>query len=272
MWGWALTMLTVWKRHLPRAIWSREKLQRDMQNFDVGVRYEIYHALAMVLAGLLAWRAPSRWFQAAGLLFLIGTALFSGGLYYPVLTQTKLPWYLVPSGGMSLILAWLLLAAGALFSRPSEPMGRLTPTPHRARGGISSEYVARNLERCRKLFHRPSCAPRYGDHGCRGGKRSGGIAPDCRIAKFGQAADVAGADDRCTKRSGNWHAGGLQHNLAGPMLPSDGKIVTLESSEKHAQVARKNFELAGVSNVIELRMGRAVDSLAQVGCRAARSV
>lgn len=47
-------------------------------------------------------------------------------------------------------------------------------------------------------------------------------------------------------------------------LPSDGKIVTLEASEKHAQVARKNFELAGVSNVIELRMGRAVDSLAQL--------
>ena len=106
------------------AIWQPEKLQRDMQNFDVGVRYEIYHALAMVLAGLLAWRAPSRWFQAAGLLFLIGTALFSGGLYYPVLTQTKLPWYLVPAGGMSLILAWLLLALGALSSRPGEPVGR----------------------------------------------------------------------------------------------------------------------------------------------------
>lgn len=101
-----------------------EKLQREMQNFDVGVRYEIYHALAIVLTGLLAWRAPSRWFHAAGVLFLIGTMLFSGGLYYPVLAQTKLPWYLVPMGGMSLILAWLLLAAGALFSRPSEPLGR----------------------------------------------------------------------------------------------------------------------------------------------------
>lgn len=47
-------------------------------------------------------------------------------------------------------------------------------------------------------------------------------------------------------------------------LPSGGKIVTLEANEKHAQIARKNFERAGVNNVIELRMGQAVDSLAQL--------
>jgi predicted O-methyltransferase YrrM len=47
-------------------------------------------------------------------------------------------------------------------------------------------------------------------------------------------------------------------------LPSGGKVVTLEANEKHAQVARKNFERAGVSSVIELRMGQAVDSLAKL--------
>jgi uncharacterized membrane protein YgdD (TMEM256/DUF423 family) len=95
---------------------SADELARQMQNFDVGVRYEIYHALALVLLGLLAWRAPSAWFHTAGGLFLAGTLLFCGGLYFPVLAGVKLPWYLVPSGGSALIIAWITLAVGALMT------------------------------------------------------------------------------------------------------------------------------------------------------------
>jgi predicted O-methyltransferase YrrM len=47
-------------------------------------------------------------------------------------------------------------------------------------------------------------------------------------------------------------------------LPAGGRIVTLELEQKHADVAQANFARAGVSEVIELRLGRAVDTLAQL--------
>src|SRR5947209_15658564 len=44
-------------------------------------------------------------------------------------------------------------------------------------------------------------------------------------------------------------------------LPPDGKLITLEANLKHAQVAQANFERAGVSNRIEVRLGPALESL-----------
>ncbi|TIR14847.1 MAG: O-methyltransferase [Mesorhizobium sp.] len=45
-------------------------------------------------------------------------------------------------------------------------------------------------------------------------------------------------------------------------LPADGKVVTLELDPHHARVARSNFERAGVSGKIDLRVGPALQSLA----------
>jgi len=47
-------------------------------------------------------------------------------------------------------------------------------------------------------------------------------------------------------------------------LPEDGSLVTLELEPKHAEVARKNLERAGVLSRVEIRVGRAVDSLRQL--------
>jgi len=44
-------------------------------------------------------------------------------------------------------------------------------------------------------------------------------------------------------------------------LPAGGRLVTLEYEPKHAEVARANFERAGLSSVIEVRVGRAIDTL-----------
>ncbi|MES0033455.1 O-methyltransferase [Mesorhizobium sp. M0040] len=48
-------------------------------------------------------------------------------------------------------------------------------------------------------------------------------------------------------------------------LPMDGKVVTLELDPHHASVARSNFERAGVSGRVELRVGPALQSLAALG-------
>ncbi|MEO7600340.1 MAG: O-methyltransferase, partial [Opitutus sp.] len=47
-------------------------------------------------------------------------------------------------------------------------------------------------------------------------------------------------------------------------LPADGRVVTLELEDRHADVAQKNFERAGVASRIELRRGPAAESLKQL--------
>lgn len=44
-------------------------------------------------------------------------------------------------------------------------------------------------------------------------------------------------------------------------LPEDGRLVTLESEAKHAEVARRNIARAGLQGVVEVRVGLGVDSL-----------
>jgi predicted O-methyltransferase YrrM len=47
-------------------------------------------------------------------------------------------------------------------------------------------------------------------------------------------------------------------------LPSDGKLMTLEVEAKHAEVARANIKRAGLSSIVELRLGPALESLSQL--------
>jgi len=44
-------------------------------------------------------------------------------------------------------------------------------------------------------------------------------------------------------------------------LPEDGRIVTLEFDPKHAEVARTNLERAGMLGRVDIRLGRAIDTL-----------
>jgi caffeoyl-CoA O-methyltransferase len=47
-------------------------------------------------------------------------------------------------------------------------------------------------------------------------------------------------------------------------LPPGGKLVTLEIDTKHAEVARKNFDRAGLSKIIDIRIGKAIDTMPQL--------
>jgi len=47
-------------------------------------------------------------------------------------------------------------------------------------------------------------------------------------------------------------------------LPADGRLITLESDPNHAAVARANIARAGLAGVVELRLGRALDTLPQL--------
>ena len=47
-------------------------------------------------------------------------------------------------------------------------------------------------------------------------------------------------------------------------LPRDGRLISLEADAKHAEVARANVAHAGLADVVEIRLGRALDTLPQL--------
>ncbi|HEY3454025.1 MAG TPA: O-methyltransferase [Bryobacteraceae bacterium] len=47
-------------------------------------------------------------------------------------------------------------------------------------------------------------------------------------------------------------------------LPPDGRLITLEADPKHADVARANIARAGLEGIVELRLGKALDTLPQI--------
>ena len=107
-------VLGAFAAHALRARISPELLA----TFETGVRYQMYHALA--LAGL-AW-AVERWpappLVWAGWCFVAGTVLFSGSLYVLVLTGLRWLGAITPLGGLAFIGGWLLVAWAAWTARP----------------------------------------------------------------------------------------------------------------------------------------------------------
>lgn len=84
-----------------------------LQQYETGVRYQMYHALGLMLLGIIAVRRPSPLWMLAGFGFIAGIHIFSGMLYILVLTnQTKLGMF-VPIGGVSFVVGWLALACGS---------------------------------------------------------------------------------------------------------------------------------------------------------------
>lgn len=80
--------------------------------FEAGVRYQMYHALALLAVALLLERRPSGALRASGWCFVGGTLVFSGSLY--LLALTGIGWWgaVTPLGGVALIVGWGLLAYG----------------------------------------------------------------------------------------------------------------------------------------------------------------
>jgi uncharacterized membrane protein YgdD (TMEM256/DUF423 family) len=100
----------------------RESLHAEesvLQTYDVAVRYQMAHALALILAGLLVERRQSRWIAVAAAAFLAGIVLFSGGLYLWLATDLKPFVAVVPIGGFAWIIGWLLLAIGVWTAKPA---------------------------------------------------------------------------------------------------------------------------------------------------------
>ena len=92
----------------------RTRLSTEMLAvFETGVRYQMYHALASLLVGLMMSPMGGWAIHTAGWAFVIGIVVFSGSLYLLALTGTTMFGAITPIGGLAFLVGWgLLLIAG----------------------------------------------------------------------------------------------------------------------------------------------------------------
>ena len=94
------------------------KLPPDLfEVFEVGTRYHMYHALALVGVAWAATRWPGGAVAAAGWLFVAGTVLFSGSLYALAMTGIRPLGAITPLGGVCFLAGWVLLGWAAWHGR-----------------------------------------------------------------------------------------------------------------------------------------------------------
>jgi uncharacterized membrane protein YgdD (TMEM256/DUF423 family) len=89
-----------------------------LQDFKTGAAYQMYHALAIILAGMLGRRGVGRFFaHGAAICFVLGILLFSGSLY--ALSTTGVTWLgrVAPFGGILFIIGWILFGTAAVLPR-----------------------------------------------------------------------------------------------------------------------------------------------------------
>ena len=86
----------------------------DLVTFETGVRYQMYHALALLVTAWAAGRWESSLIEWSGWLFVLGIVGFSGSLYILVLTGQRWLGAVTPLGGLALILGWVLLGLTVL--------------------------------------------------------------------------------------------------------------------------------------------------------------
>jgi uncharacterized membrane protein YgdD (TMEM256/DUF423 family) len=84
--------------------------QEMLATFEVGVRYQLYHALGLIVVSWAASQWNSQLVSVAGWLFVAGIVIFSGSLY--ILSLTGIRWLgaITPIGGGAFIVGWLCLA------------------------------------------------------------------------------------------------------------------------------------------------------------------
>ena len=90
-----------------------------LEYFQIGNKYQIYHALFLLILGLLQSKYPGKLMNLSIYNTIGGIVLFSGSLYLITLARIKVG-MITPIGGMLLISAWILLLIRVLLTK-SQP-------------------------------------------------------------------------------------------------------------------------------------------------------
>jgi uncharacterized membrane protein YgdD (TMEM256/DUF423 family) len=84
--------------------------------FETAVKYQFYHAFALLITGILMMKLQQKFFDYAGISFITGIIIFSGSLYILCLTNVKWWGAITPIGGLCMIAGWLFLSLALLKS------------------------------------------------------------------------------------------------------------------------------------------------------------
>ena len=82
----------------------------DLVIFETAVRYQMYHALGILLLGVTSFFLTEKLVSTPAYFLIFGVIVFSGSLF--LLVFTNLRWFgaITPIGGLCLIIGWLLFA------------------------------------------------------------------------------------------------------------------------------------------------------------------
>ncbi len=87
----------------------------DLVIFETAVRYQMYHALGILLLGVTSFFLTEKLVSTPAYFLIFGVIIFSGSLF--LLVFTNLRWFgaITPIGGLCLIIGWLLFAYNIYF-------------------------------------------------------------------------------------------------------------------------------------------------------------
>ncbi len=98
------------------ALQSRLAATDRIETFETAVKYQFYHALALILVGILLAQFQHRAFEFSGWSMITGIILFSGSLYVLSLTGITKLGAVAPIGGLAFIIGWGFMIWGAIKS------------------------------------------------------------------------------------------------------------------------------------------------------------
>jgi len=79
------------------------------ETYQTGVFYHVFHAIAILVLGILQKSSPHRLISLAAYLMILGILLFSGSLYALSITGIKQLGIITPFGGLVLMISWCVL-------------------------------------------------------------------------------------------------------------------------------------------------------------------
>ncbi|MBC2313364.1 DUF423 domain-containing protein [Listeria welshimeri] len=90
----------------------KDVLRRYASTWETGVQYQMFHAVGILIIGLLMEKQTSRLYNWAAILFSVGIVFFSGSLYVLSISKVTVLGAITPIGGVCFVVGWFLLILG----------------------------------------------------------------------------------------------------------------------------------------------------------------
>ncbi|HTL83083.1 MAG TPA: DUF423 domain-containing protein [Bacteroidia bacterium] len=107
---------------------------KQMQDYETAVRYQMYHAFALIALGIMAGLSgPNRGLVFSFRFFICGIFFFSGSLYLIALKtacglgELNWIWPFTPIGGLFFMLGWIFFAISVWRGKPKQEQGGRKP-------------------------------------------------------------------------------------------------------------------------------------------------